>query len=90
VLLAILLTGCTATADTRPANPSKAKCDLTPLMPMIGQPGTAELGAEALQLSGAQSLRWKSPGAMVTMDYRPDRLNASLDEGNRVTAFDCG
>ena len=90
ILLTILLTGCTTVADTGPAHPSEAKCELEPLKPLIGQTGTSELAAEALRLSGARSLRWKSPGSMVTMDYRPDRLNVSIDGTSRVTAFDCG
>ena len=73
-----------------PSNPDAAKCDTTALQQFVGQPATAELAAEALRLSGAKALRWKPPGAMVTMDYRPDRLNISTDEQNRVTGFDCG
>lgn len=82
----LLLAGCMTTAEPV----TSAKCDTAPLAPLIGQAGTAELAAEGLKLSGARALRWKQPGAMFTMDYRPDRLNASLDTQNRVIGFDCG
>jgi hypothetical protein len=91
VLAAALLSGCTTMTNApEPAAPSEAECDLAPLKALIGQPASAGLGADALRLSGARTLRWKPPGAIVTMDYRPDRLNVSLDEHNRATAFDCG
>ncbi len=91
LLLSMLLAGCTTmTNNDAPPAPTEAKCNLAPLQSLIGQPATAELGAEALRLSGARALRWKPPGAMVTMDFRPDRLNVSTDEADRVTAFDCG
>ena len=89
--LALLLGGCTTMTETpAPSASPEGKCDLAPLQRLIGQAATAELGAEALRLSGAKALRWKPPGAMVTMDFRPDRLNVSIDAQNRVTAFDCG
>ena len=91
LMLGIMLAGCTTmTEPSQPERPTEAKCDTTPLRDMIGRPASAELGAEALRLSGARVLRWKPPGAMVTMDFRQDRLNASLDANNRVTGFDCG
>ena len=38
---------------------------------LVGKPGTAELGAEALNAHRARSaLRWIQPGTMVTMDFR--------------------
>ena len=89
--LALLLGGCTTMTETAPPSAAPEEpCDTKALQPLIGQSATAELAAEALRLSGARALRWKPPGAMVTMDYRPDRLNISLDAQNRVTDFDCG
>ena len=88
--VALLLAGCAATTETPPTAAGSAKCDAAPLKAMIGQPATAELAAEALRLSGSRTLRWKPPGAVVTMDYRLDRLNVSLDAQNKITSFDCG
>ena len=39
--------------------------------------------------SGAKNIRWITPGMAVTMDYRPDRLNAIIDAGGKYTGFDC-
>lgn len=90
VLAALALAGCSTVADKPASNPEEAMCNLTPLKRFVGQVSTPAINAEAQKLSGAESLRMKPPGAMVTMDYRPDRLNISLDEKNRITAFDCG
>ncbi len=56
----------------------------------VGQTVTAALGAEMLKASGARTLRWGAPGSAMTMDFRPDRLTVSYDEGMRVTSARCG
>jgi hypothetical protein len=66
------------------------KCDAGKAQGLVGQAGTQEIGARALQLSGARSIRWIRPGDVVTMDYREDRLNIELDERGRVKAVRCG
>jgi Peptidase inhibitor I78 family len=65
-------------------------CSTEGLASLVGQPATSELGADALQRSGARTLRWIRPGDAVTMDYREDRLNIHLDDENRVERFQCG
>ena len=65
-------------------------CDAGRARSLIGREATSALGAEALRLSGAGTLRWLPPGAIVTMDYREDRLNIELDGRNRVTQLRCG
>ena len=57
---------------------------------LVGRTASAELGAEALRLTGSRSLRWIRPGDAVTMDYREDRLNIHLGPQNRVTRLTCG
>ena len=42
------------------------------------------------RLSGARALRWIAPNAIVTMDYRTDRLNMHHDAANRITRINCG
>jgi hypothetical protein len=87
----LLVAGCAAKTDSVPPVAGNAgKCEMEPLKAMIGQTPGDGTAAEALRLSGARTVRWKPPGAMVTMNYRPDRLNISLDARNRITAFDCG
>lgn len=57
---------------------------------LVGRTASTELGAEAMRLTRAAALRWIPPGAMVTMDYRTDRVNVELDANNRVTRIRCG
>jgi hypothetical protein len=88
--LGLALAGC-ATAQPAPAPVSpQGACEISGLSGLVGQPATAELGAEAMRLSGATRLRWIRPGDMVTMDYSPQRLNIHLDAQNRVDRFACG
>lgn len=56
----------------------------------VGQPATAELGAQLLERSGARTLRWVAHGMMVTMDFQPSRLTVYLDPQNRVDRLGCG
>ena len=65
-------------------------CDAGPAQSLVGRQATSELGAEALRLTGARTIRWIQPGQAVTMDYREDRLNISLDAQNRVGRMSCG
>jgi hypothetical protein len=66
------------------------RCDASRAQALVGRQATSELGAEALRLTGARAIRWIPPGAIVTMDYREDRLNIELDGRNRVTQLRCG
>jgi hypothetical protein len=65
-------------------------CDASSAQELVGQAATSELGARALQLTGARTIRWIRPGQAVTMDYRADRLNISIDDRNRVERVTCG
>lgn len=76
--------------DIPPPAMGSGECDADAARSLVGQPATAELGAEALRLSGARTIRWIQPGQAVTMDFRPDRLNIKLDAQNRVEAITCG
>lgn len=66
------------------------RCDASRAQSLVGQQATAELGARAVALTGARTIRWIQPGQVVTMDYREDRLNISLDARNRVEQVSCG
>ena len=87
---ASLLTLACATVAAEQPGDGAASCAADRLQPLIGQPASEELGAQALRRSGARALRWIRPGDMVTMDYRPDRLNVHLDSRGRVERFVCG
>lgn len=47
--------------------------------------GLAGPEAEALASARGWRTRLLPPGAMMTMDYRPDRLNLYLDDAGTVT-----
>lgn len=81
--LALALAAC---ATARP----DATCRAEAGAGLVGRPANAELGAEALRLTGAARLRWIRPGDMVTMDYSPSRLNLHLDADGRVERLACG
>jgi hypothetical protein len=65
-------------------------CDAAKAQSLVGRVASEALAAEAMRLSGAGALRWVPMGAMVTMDYRPDRLNIHLGPRNEVTRIACG
>lgn len=89
------LAACAATdAKTPPAAvpdvKTGGKCDNAGLERFIGKAATAQLGAEMLKASGARAMRWGGPNAIMTMDYRQDRLTVSYDETMIVTGARCG
>ena len=56
----------------------------------VGQPATAELGAQMLARARAKSIRWVRFGAIVTADFNASRLTVRLDPQNRVASMRCG
>ncbi len=92
ILLAAALAACAAVPPdpaTQPAT-DEGSCNAEAAGALVGRAAAAELGAEALRLSGAARLRWIRPGDAVTMDYNTDRLNIHLDARDRVEHFACG
>jgi peptidase inhibitor I78 family protein len=65
-------------------------CDAAKAKSLVGRKRSPKVEAEALRLTGAGSVRWIPMGAMVTMDYRPDRLNLHLDRKGRIVRVNCG
>ncbi len=92
LVLPVALAGCVTVEAPGPTSPQSAGpvCKAEVVQDRIGQPATAELGAELLRLSGARSLRWGPPDSMWTMDFRPDRLNVRYDRAMRITEISCG
>jgi hypothetical protein len=92
MLAALALAGCATTAPPSPSAPSppSGQCNADALGDLVGRPGDAALGADAMRRSGALRLRWIRPGDMVTMDYSAQRLNVHLDAQERVDHFACG
>ena len=56
----------------------------------IGLAGTSEAGAAIMRATHAAILRWASPGYMLTMDYREDRVTVHLGTDHKVTEIKCG
>lgn len=81
-----------ADGTSTPAEPDpfQRACDAAGTSVLVGRPASTGVGAEALRLSGARTLRWIRPGDAVTMDFRTDRANVELDAGGRVTRVRCG
>jgi len=86
--MALLATGCATTPAAGAGD--GVRCDAGKAQTLLGRTKSDRLGARALRLSGARKLRWIAPGAMVTMDYREDRINLRVDPKNRLVKIDCG
>ncbi len=95
-LIAIAALAACATPPVEVADPNVpppaplGRCDATKAQRLIGQPATPALIDSARRESAAALTRLIKPGTMVTMDYRQDRLNVTVDEQNRITAIRCG
>jgi hypothetical protein len=77
-------------ADAEVPVQGEGRCDATKAQHLVGRQASAELGGDALRLTGARRLRWIPKDGVVTMDYREDRLNLHLDGRNKVVRVDCG
>ena len=83
--------GCETPNDDIPATDDpRYACSTARLGSLVGQQATTQLGAEAMRIANARTIRWIRPGDAVTMDYRSDRLNINLDSQSRVSGFACG
>lgn len=93
--LLALLAGCTTLTDT-PPDPNvpepapTGRCDAAPAQGLIGKRGSEALAETARRSAGAGIVRTVRPDEMVTMEYRVDRLNITLDERGMVIAIRCG
>jgi hypothetical protein len=73
-----------------PPGEAPAACDAEPAQRFVGQAHTTELGEEARVAAGAAVVRALRPGEVVTMEFRADRLNLTLDESGRISRVACG
>ena len=55
----------------------------------VGREPTSKVGAEILAKSGAKVLRWLTPGMIVTMEFRSDRVNVTIGTNNRIERVSC-
>jgi hypothetical protein len=87
--LALAISACAPAQPLEGADPIRV-CSPEALSAMVGRTWSDSLRAEALRLSRARNARVIRPGALVTMDYRSDRLNVHLTAQGRIVRFDCG
>jgi hypothetical protein len=87
---ALMLAGCAA-APAEPGIPEQGagRCNAAPALGLVGSRRSEAVGAEAMRRSGATTLRWIGPDAIITQDLRSDRINIDLDAGGRVTGLRC-
>jgi hypothetical protein len=51
---------------------------------------TETVKEEIASTAGHSRIRYIAPGDVVTMDFRPDRLNVETGEDGRIKLFRCG
>ncbi|HEY1605193.1 MAG TPA: I78 family peptidase inhibitor [Allosphingosinicella sp.] len=91
LLAAALALGAAAPPNAYPVRGDTGhRCDAGKAKMLAGRMRSPAVEREALRLSGAGIVRWIAKGAMVTMDYRPDRLDLRLDGKGRIVKVDCG
>ncbi len=66
------------------------ECVADKLDALMGATRSADAEATAKRLSGANVVRWLEPGAIVTMEFRADRLNLYLDGAGKIRSAKCG
>lgn len=90
--LMMAVTGCTTMPADGPMPPEQGAgaCNADAAQDLVGRPATSQLAADAQRRSGAATVRWLRPGQVVTMEFRADRLNITVDAGNRVESIRCG
>lgn len=74
---------------TPPAPDMKPTCGAAMLGSYIGQPASDSTIAAIREWRGDNPVRVIRPGTIVTMDYRPQRLNIDVDESGTITGFRC-
>jgi hypothetical protein len=83
---------------TQPAPPSEGtepkpaadECGAGKLGSYINRPAAGDTMARIRQTIGHDRIRTINPGDAVTMDFRPDRLNAEIGEDGRIKRLRCG
>ncbi|MFC3716253.1 I78 family peptidase inhibitor [Luteimonas soli] len=67
------------------------QCNADAAQSYIGQDASEATVAQAKAAAGATgALRVIKPGQPVTMDFRADRLNVEVDDGNAIVRISCG
>lgn len=78
-----------ASASPPPGDVAQA-CNADAARGAVGKAATPEVVEQARREAGAAIARVLKPGQVVTMEYRGDRLNVDVDDGNVVNNVRCG
>jgi len=76
----------------KPASPGKSgdSCGAQMNTQHLRATATPAVRAAIVSAIGHDRIRWIKPGAALTSDYRPDRLNIILDEAGTILTMRCG
>ncbi|KJZ18700.1 I78 family peptidase inhibitor [Loktanella sp. S4079] len=80
----VLLAACAPAAPTLPTV-TEDSCNANTYSDLIGQDATA---LEKVLILGM--VRVIRPDDMVTMDFRPERINFRIDDSEKISAIRCG
>lgn len=72
------------------AGPAPQSCDAGPAHAVFGRSMMPALEQEALQVTGARTVRLLRPGQVITREYDPERLNLQLNSDNVAVRAYCG
>lgn len=76
--------------DGNAGSPPTMECRAEPAQRYVGQKAETPVVEAAKAASGARDVRVVGPDDAVTTDFRPDRLNISVDAGRTIVAVGCG
>ncbi|MES2057457.1 MAG: I78 family peptidase inhibitor [Pseudomonadota bacterium] len=85
----LMLSACAMDDPPQRPGPPRA-CNADRVQQFVGSPGSAKVVASAKRRAGARAVRRITPGMMVTMDFRMDRLNVYVNAQGRVERLTCG
>ena len=81
--------GARVEADDVDSLPEGDQCGASKVAAFVSQNATSEVRARVAAEVGHDRIRWVGPDTVVTMDFRPDRLNVMLDENGVITGAKC-
>ncbi len=98
-LVGLALTGCAGSGGPRYQTGVREpislrdegdECGASLVQSFVGLRANETTRGEVARRSGAATIRWVEPGMAVTMDFRPDRMTADLDQDGVITVMRCG
>lgn len=84
--------GASPTPEPTPAPgeaPETDECGAAKVSAYVAQEATPAVRARLAADVGHDRIRWVGPDTVVTMDFRPDRLNVELDSAGVITGGKC-